>query len=102
MNGFMRNMLAMIELEMRKLRHDRTELYTRAIQPILWIAVFGPIMGNVRAIPTGGIPYTDYITPGALIQSTTFVSIFYGLTIVWERESGILKSSSLPRLQDTQ
>ncbi|MEM3194279.1 MAG: ABC transporter permease [Candidatus Bathyarchaeia archaeon] len=91
MNGFMRNMLAMIELEMRRLRHDRTELYTRAIQPILWIAVFGPIMGNVRAIPTGGIPYTDYITPGALIQSTTFVSIFYGLTIVWERESGILK-----------
>ncbi|MEM0196422.1 MAG: ABC transporter permease [Desulfurococcaceae archaeon] len=91
MSGFMRTMLAMIELEMRRLRHDRTELYARAIQPILWIAVFGPIMGGVRAIPTGGIPYTDYITPGVLIQSTTFVSIFYGLTIVWERESGILK-----------
>jgi ABC-2 type transport system permease protein len=88
---FTRNVLAMIELEMRRIRHDRTELYSRAIQPILWIAVFGPIMGNVRAIPTGGIPYTDYITPGALIQSTTFISIFYGLTIVWERESGILK-----------
>lgn len=87
----MRNMLAMMELEMRRLRHDRTELYSRAIQPILWIAIFGPIMGSVRAIPTGGIPYTDYITPGALIQSTTFISIFYGLTIVWERESGILK-----------
>lgn len=91
MNGFMRNVLAMIELEMRRIRHDRTELYSRAVQPILWIAVFGPIMGSVRAIPTGGIPYTDYITPGALIQSTTFISIFYGLTIVWERESGILK-----------
>lgn len=91
MEGFIRNMLAMIELEMRRLKHDRTELYSRAIQPILWIAVFGPIMGSVRAIPTGGIPYTDYITPGALIQSTTFISIFYGLTIVWERESGILK-----------
>jgi len=90
-NGFMRNVLAMIELEMRRIRHDRTELYSRAVQPILWIAVFGPIMGSVRAIPTGGIPYTDYITPGALIQSTTFISIFYGLTIVWERESGILK-----------
>jgi len=91
LEGFIRNMLAMIELEMRRLKHDRTELYSRAIQPILWIAVFGPIMGSVRAIPTGGIPYTDYITPGALIQSTTFISIFYGLTIVWERESGILK-----------
>jgi ABC-2 type transport system permease protein len=31
------------------------------------------------------------LTPSVLIQSTTFVAIFYGLTIVWERESGILK-----------
>ncbi|MCC6018635.1 MAG: ABC transporter permease [Candidatus Verstraetearchaeota archaeon] len=91
MSGFARNLLAMIELEMRRIKHDRTELYSRAVQPILWIVVYGPIMGSVRAIPTGGIPYTDYITPGVLIQSTTFISIFYGLTIVWERESGILK-----------
>jgi len=87
----LRNLLVMIELELRRLRHDRTEIYSRAVQPILWIVVYGPIMGSVRAIPTGDVPYTDFITPGVLIQSTTFVSIFYGLTIVWERESGILK-----------
>lgn len=87
----LRNMFVMIELELRRLRHDRTEIYSRAVQPILWIVVYGPIMAGVRAIPTGNIPYTDFITPGVLIQSTTFVSIFYGLTIVWERESGILK-----------
>jgi ABC-2 type transport system permease protein len=84
-------MFVMIELELRRLRHDRTELYTRAVQPILWIVIYGPIMSTVAVIPTGGIPYTSYITPGILIQSTTFVAIFYGLTIVWERESGILK-----------
>ncbi len=82
---------AMWELELRRLRHDRLELYTRAVQPLLWIGVFGPIMGAIRAIPTGGIPYTAFITPGVLIHSTTFASIFYGLTLVWERESGILK-----------
>lgn len=84
-------MLVMIELELRRLKHDRTELYTRAVQPILWIVIYGSIMSAVKAIPTGGIPYTDYIAPGVLIQSTTFVSIFYGLTIVWERDAGILK-----------
>jgi ABC-2 type transport system permease protein len=88
---FFRTFSAMIELELRRLKHDRTEIYSRAVQPILWLVVYGPIMGSVRAIPTGNIPYTDYITPGVLIQSTTFISIFYGLTIVWERESGILK-----------
>jgi ABC-2 type transport system permease protein len=81
----------MIELELRRLRHDRTELYTRAVQPILWIVIYGSIMGAVKAINTGGMSYPSYITPGIMIQSTTFVAIFYGLTIVWERESGILK-----------
>ncbi|MEM3419669.1 MAG: ABC transporter permease [Nitrososphaeria archaeon] len=87
----LKNMLVMIELELRRLRHDRTEIYFRAVQPILWIAIYGPVMSSVRAIPTGGVPYTDFITPGVMIQTTTFVSIFYGLMMVWERDSGILK-----------
>ena len=87
----LREMLAMMELELRRLRHDRTEIYTRAIQPILWLVVYGTIMSSIRAIPTGGIPYLAYITPGVLLQSTVFVSVFYGLTIVWERDTGILK-----------
>jgi ABC-2 type transport system permease protein len=91
MREAIRNMLVMIELELRRLRHDRTELYFRAVQPILWIVVFGPVMSSIKGIPTGGIPYTDFITPGVLIQSTTFLSIFYGLMMVWERDSGILK-----------
>lgn len=81
----------MIELELRRLRHDRTELYSRAVQPILWLVIYGSIMSTVKAIPTGNVPYTDFITPGIMVQSMTFISIFYGLTIVWERESGILK-----------
>jgi ABC-2 type transport system permease protein len=87
----LKNMLIMVELEARRIRHDRTEIYTRAVQPALWLVIFGPVMGALRAIPTGGIPYTDFITPGVIVQSMAFVSIFFGLTMVWERESGILK-----------
>ncbi len=32
---------AMCLVELQKLRHDRTELVTRAVQPALWLAVFG-------------------------------------------------------------
>jgi ABC-2 type transport system permease protein len=87
----LREMLAMMELELRRLRHDRTEIYTRAVQPILWLVVYGTIMSSVRAIPTEGVSYLAFITPGVLLQSTVFVSVFYGLTIVWERDTGILK-----------
>ena len=91
LDDWLREMLAMIELEMRRLKHDRAEIYTRAVQPILWLAVYGTVMSQVQDIPTNGTPYIDYITPGVLLQSTIFVSVFYGLNIVWERETGILK-----------
>jgi ABC-2 type transport system permease protein len=39
----------MVELELRRIRHDRAELYTRAVQPVLWLVVFGPVMGALRA-----------------------------------------------------
>jgi len=95
-----RYMEVMMELEFRRIMHDRTELYTRAIQPILWLVLYGTVMTIVRAIPTGNVPYIAYITPGILLQSTTFVSVFFGLQMVWERESGVLKkllTTPLPR-----
>ena len=75
----------MAEMEIRKLLHDPTELITRAIQPILWLGIFGEAMSQVRAIPTQGFTYLQFITPGILTQSVTFVAIFYGLAIIWER-----------------
>ncbi len=100
LSEFLRVCYAMLELEYFRVSHDRTELYIRAVQPALWLVLFGFIIGSLRAIPTGGIPYTAFIAPGVLIQSATTVAIFYGLMIVWERESGILKrllSTPAPR-----
>ena len=78
-------------VELRKIRHDRTELYTRAIQPALWLLIYGEVFTHVRAIPTpGGIPYLDYLTPGILAQSALFIAIFYGIQIIWERDAGVL------------
>jgi len=81
---------AMCAVELQKLRHDRTELYTRAVQPALWLLIFGQTFTRIRAIPTGGIPYIDYLAPGIIAQSAMFIAIFYGIMIIWERDSGIL------------
>lgn len=81
--------LAIAELEVRKLRHDFTELLTRAIQPILWLVLFGGVFARARVIPTGDLPYLDFMAPGILGQSALFVSIFYGVGIIWERDLGI-------------
>jgi ABC-2 type transport system permease protein len=77
-------------VELQKLAHDRTELITRAVQPVLWLVIFGETFNKVRAIPTGKIPYLDYMAPGIIAQSGMFVAIFYGIQIIWERDAGIL------------
>ena len=83
--GALRVMSALIELEVRRVMHDRTELYFRAVQPLLWLLVFGYVIGSMHSIPTGGMPYMDFILPGVIIQSATSVAIFFGLVIIWER-----------------
>ena len=88
--GFVEKTLAITELEIRKLRHDFTELVTRAIQPALWLVLFGEVFSHVRAIPTGNVPYLDFMTPGILAQSVLFVAIFYGINVIWERDLGIV------------
>lgn len=81
---------AIAEAELRKLRHDPIELFTRIVQPLLWLLIFGKVMDRIRAIPTGGLPYLDFLAPGILAQSALFISIFYGLSAIWERDSGVL------------
>jgi ABC-2 type transport system permease protein len=78
-------------VELRKIRHDRTELYTRAVQPALWLVIFGETFSRIHAIAVpNGIPYLDFLAPGILAQSTLFIAIFYGIQIIWERDAGVL------------
>ena len=88
--NFINKTLVITELEVRKLRHDPTELFTRAAQPALWMLVFGEVFTRVRAIPTGNLSYLDFMAPGILAQSVLFVAIFYGIGIIWERDLGIV------------
>jgi ABC-2 type transport system permease protein len=83
--------LTLCWVEVRKIRHDRTELYTRAIQPTLWLLIYGEVFTKIHAIPTpDGIPYLAYLAPGILAQSALFIAIFYGIQIIWERDAGVL------------
>ena len=77
-------------VELWRISHDRSELYTRAIQPALWLIIFGETFTRLRAIPTGNVPYLDYMAPGIIAQSGLFIAIFYGIQIIWERDAGML------------
>jgi ABC-2 type transport system permease protein len=91
------------EFELRKIWHDSSQVFIRAIQPILWLLVFGQVMSKVNlmssAIPAG-YSYLQFLTPGVLAQSVIFVAIFYGFNMVMDRDMGLLHkllSTPIPR-----
>ena len=81
--------LAVADAEVRKLRHDPSEILTRAIQPAIWLVLFGGVMAPVRGIATGDGRYIDFLAPGILAQSVLFAAIFYGIAAIRERDLGV-------------
>jgi ABC-2 type transport system permease protein len=65
---FVRESSAIAQVELTKLVRDPTEMFSRAVQPVLWLAVFG----------------------GILAQSVLFSAIFYGIAVIWERDLGVV------------
>jgi ABC-2 type transport system permease protein len=87
---FVRKTCTIAEWEVRKIRHDAMDLAIRAVQPALWLLIFGSVFVRVKGIPSGGGSYLDFLAPGILAQSVLFISIFTGIIIIWERDLGVI------------
>jgi ABC-2 type transport system permease protein len=78
---------------------DRQRILPSAVQPILYLFVFGVGLGSAigggRGSTAGlsalGVSYTTFMYPGVLGMSVLFTSIFSAMSIVWDREFGFLK-----------
>jgi len=100
MGRLLTDVVTITDFELRKVWHDPTQILIRAVQPILWLLVFGQVLAQTRILPTGNYTYLQFLTPGVLAQSVMFVAIFYGITVVWERDLGLLNkllSTPTPR-----
>lgn len=90
MRRFINESVAIVQMELIKLVRDPTEIISRAIQPVLWLVIFGQVLARTRGIHTGQMSYLAFITPGILAQSILFSSIFYGIAVIWERDLGVV------------
>jgi ABC-2 type transport system permease protein len=91
LGNYVTQTLGVAAAEVQKLYHDPLELLTRAVQPVLWLMLFGVVMAQVRGVAPGDIPYLDFLAAGILAQSALFVAIFYGISAIWERDLGVLQ-----------
>jgi ABC-2 type transport system permease protein len=93
--------LAMGWAELRKLRHDHLDIFTRSVQPLLWLFAFGTALRHNQALAGGSDDYRAYLAPGVMAQAALFVAIFFGLGVIWERDVGQLQrllATPMPRL----
>ena len=91
---------AMAQAELRKLRHDPLDIFTRSVQPLLWLFIFGTALAHNHTLVPQGVSYRAYLAPGVMAQGALFVAIFFGLAVVWERDVGQLQgllATPLPR-----
>jgi ABC-2 type transport system permease protein len=91
LGDYLTQTFAVAAAEVQKLYHDPLELLTRAVQPVLWLMLFGEVMARVRGVAPGNVPYLDFLAAGILAQSALFVAIFYGISAIWERDLGVLQ-----------
>lgn len=94
MNGigdYSMQVVAIAETQLRKLWHDPMELLMRAIQPLLWLLLFGNVIGHVPGLTGSGIPYIDFLAPGILAQSVLVIAILDGVSVIWDRDLGVLQ-----------
>jgi ABC-2 type transport system permease protein len=93
--------VAMGWAELRKLRHDHLDIFTRSVQPLLWLFIFGTALRHNQALAGGSSDYRAYLAPGVMAQAALFVAIFFGLGVIWDRDVGQLQrllATPLPRL----
>ena len=89
--GYLRSVFIIVQLESLKMVKDPVELASRGFQPVLWLLLFGQALARAKVIDTGGLSYEAFLAPGILAQSITFVSIFSGLSIIWEKDMGLMQ-----------
>ncbi|HXX59399.1 MAG TPA: ABC transporter permease [Dehalococcoidales bacterium] len=100
---YIKSAFVIAELELRKIRHDQTQIWIRTVQPALWLVIYGYTMSNISALNQylpHNVTYLQFMTPGILAQSVLFVAIFFGITVVWERDLGLINkllSTPAPR-----
>jgi ABC-2 type transport system permease protein len=90
----------MVWAEAKKLRRDYLDLITRALQPLLWLFIFGTAVRHAHAFDVGDLDYRAFLAPGVMAQAALFVAIFFGLAVIWERDVGLLQrllATPLPR-----
>ncbi|MFH0972038.1 MAG: ABC transporter permease [Candidatus Micrarchaeota archaeon] len=76
--------------EFIRFKRQRSRILTSIIQPLLWLFLFGAGFSSIANVGNG-VSYQSYLFPGIIGITVLFTSIFFGVSIIWDRQFGFLK-----------
>jgi ABC-2 type transport system permease protein len=80
---------ALWQREVIRYWREKSRIVSSLILPLLWLLVFG---GGMRNVQLPGVDnYQMFIFPGILGMTLLFISVWSGVSIIWDREFGFLK-----------
>ncbi len=88
--NYIASIFVILEFEIRKVAHQKSEILFRSIQPVLWLLMFGQVISH-EIVTNSNVAYIDFLTPGILAQSVLFIAIFNGIAVIWERDMGVVQ-----------
>jgi len=80
---------------------DRTRIAASLVFPILFLVIFGAGFGGIVGQMAGGVDLLTFMYPGIVAQAVLISSLFAGVSVVSDRESGFLREILVAPLSRT-
>jgi ABC-2 type transport system permease protein len=79
--------------EFKKFIRAKSRLISTLARPLIWLFVVGGGMSRLVSPGMGvmGVSYMQFIFPGILGMTILFSSIFSSISIIWDKEFGLMK-----------
>ncbi len=84
--------VALTRRDLLRFLRDRSQLAGAIGRPLIWMLLFGSGLRRAVAGPAAGsLDYRQFVYCGAIAMTILFAGMFQGITIVWDREFGMLR-----------
>jgi ABC-2 type transport system permease protein len=84
--------IALTKRDLLRFARDRSQLAGALGRPAIWMVLFGSGLNHGMNGAVGrGVNYQQFVYSGALAITILFGGMFQGVTLVWDREFGMLR-----------
>lgn len=85
----MNNVYTLWLREMIRFSRSKSRIVASIASPFFWLLFIGTGLGSSFSL--GNVNYIDYIAPGIISMILLFTSMFFGISVLWDRQFGFLK-----------